>query len=644
MGGYMGRALDVDLGTGKVADLPISQEDLTLYLGGKGLATRLLYDHTTPGLDPYDEKMVLIFSTGPVTGTGAPQSNRFVVTTKSPLTGGIANSTCGGSFATKLKSAGIDLLLVRGKAKAPVYIEVSDGKAEIKDASHLWGKGTRQTQAELPRAAGKAVIGPAGENLVRFAGVVSEERIAGRCGTGAVMGSKNLKAVVAIGGAKVPIERKDEFKDFQKEMTKFLLDHPMTGGILPKLGTANIVRTAAGRGILPVRNFKVGSDLRAPQISGEKLASEDLVKQVGCLSCPIICGRGIELLARAADETEEAEEKAGGSKKRKRDVTKGPEYETLALMGSNLGCFDLKSIYAWNHQLDDLGMDSISCGGVIGFATELTARGMLESGLSFEKHDGIGQLLDDIAHRRGLGADLAEGTRRMAQRYGGREFAINVKGLELPGYDPRGCVGQGLEYATTNRGGCHVQGATMYLEAIGPISIHPHSPKAKPQLVILQQNIAAAVCCSVFCVFSTYAMIPSVAFKLNPQRIPYRTLTSILHNSGPVLSLVLKSKSPLPMLWFEKFLGHIFGRKVTMGDFVEIGERAFTMERLFNLREGFTSADDTLPDRLLDESIFPDMEGGVPLARMLPLYYKLRGWDARGVPTKKTLARLRIRT
>ena len=483
------------------------------------------------------------------------------------------------------------------------------------------------------------MIGPAGENKVRFAAVVSQERIAGRCGTGAVMGSKNLKAIIANGKGKVPIEDKEGFKAFQKENTKFLLDHPMTGGILPQLGTANIVRTAAGRGILPVRNFSVGTDLRAPQISGEKLAAEDLEKQVGCLACPIICGRGLELTKEAEEPAE-----AGTKKRRKKNITKGPEYETLGLMGSNIGCFDLHKIYEWNHLLDDLGMDSISCGGAIGFAMELTSKGLLESDLSFDDHEGISQLLDDIAHRRGLGDELAEGVKRMSQKYGGKDYAIHVKGLELPAYDPRGCVGQGLEYATTNRGGCHVQGATMYLEAVGPISIYPHSPRSKPALVILQQNVAAAVCCSVFCIFGTYAMIPAVAFKLNPQGRPYRAVTWILHNSGPVLSLVLKGKAPLKLLWYEKFLSFIFGRKVSMGDWVEAGERAFNMERVYNLREGLTSDDDTLPKRLLEESIFDGVEGGVPLGKMLPGYYKLRGWDQRGVPTRKTLKRLSIRT
>jgi aldehyde:ferredoxin oxidoreductase len=637
MGGYMGTALDIDLSSGRVTALKIDDRERELYLGGKGIGARLLYDHTRAGLDPFDQEMVLIFSTGPVTGTAAPQSNRFVVTTKSPLTGGIANSTCGGNFATKLKKAGVDVVLVRGRAKAPVYIQINGDKVTIEDATALWGKGTYETQKLLPKAYGMAVIGPAGENRVRFASIVSEERVAGRTGVGAVMGSKNLKAIIANGTQKIPIDNEEQFVALRKEHTQFLAKHPVTGGILPRLGTANIVNTAAGYGILPVMNFSKGTDARAHLISGEAIEKDHLKKRVGCAACPIICGRGIDMPERPTFNGTVGRKATG-----KDSLTKGPEYETLGLMGSNLGCFDLKSIFDWNYLCDDLGMDTISCGGSIGFATELTARGLLQSDLSFDHHDQISQLLVDIAHRRGLGDELAEGVKRMSEKYGGKEFAIHVKGLELPAYDPRGCYGQGLEYATTNRGGCHVQGATMYLEAIGPLKLAPHSVKAKPQLVTLQQNVAAAVCSSVYCIFSTYAMIPAIAFRLNPQGLTYRTITSSMVNSGPILSMVVKSKTPFAVLWFEKFLGYAMGKKMTMGDFVEIGERAFNMERVYNLREGLTQADDTLPPRMLNESIFAGIEGGVPLGKMLPSYYKLRGWDAAGIPTTKTMDRLSL--
>lgn len=652
-GGYMNRAYDIDLTSGRIHELSISEEDRRLYLGGKGLATRLLFDHTRPGLDPYCEEMVLIFSTGPVTGTSAPQSNRFVVTTKSPLTGTIVSSTCGGNFATKLKKAGVDLVLVRGISEHPVYIEITEEGAQIKDAAHLWGKGAMETQDSLPKAFGKAVIGPAGENLVRYACIVSQERVAGRGGCGAVMGAKKLKGIIANGRKKVPIARPETYKKFQKSITKFLLSHPMTGDILPRLGTANLVMTTAGRNILPVNNFQRGTDHRAPRISGERMAARHLKKRVGCMSCPIVCGRGLQLEGK---------------------LTKGPEYETLGLLGANLGNYDLERIYAWNHLCDDLGMDTISAGGAIGFATELTQKGKLDSELSFERHEGVEQLLRDIAHRKGLGDDLAEGVRRMSDKYGGAEYAIHVKGLELPAYDPRGCYGQGLEYATTNRGGCHIQGATMYLEATGPISVDPLSVKAKPELVCLQQNLSAALCSSVYCMFSSYAMIPAVAFALSPQSAVYNTVTRVLLNSGPLLALVLgaappapvrwvmdsapvkgllasepvsgavdRIKAPASVLWFERFLSYVIGRPITVLEFAELGERVFNLERLYNMREGLRPEDDTLPPRMLNESTFDGVEGGVPLGKMLPRYYKVRGWERDGAPSRATLERLQVR-
>ncbi len=622
MAGYMNRSLDVDLSSGRVSELPIDDEDRTLYLGGKGIGTRLLYDHTPAGLDPYDPEMVLIFSTGPLTATRAPQSNRFVVTTKSPLTGAIANSTCGGSFASKLKKAGVDVLLIRGRADHPVYLEITEDDVLVKDAGHLWGKGAEETQELLPKAFGKAVIGPAGENLVRYACIVSDERLAGRTGCGAVMGSKNLKAVIATGRRKVEIMDDATFSKLQTSINKYLRSHPMTGDVLPRLGTANLVNVTAGRNILPVNNFQRGTDRRAVNISGEKLAAEEMEKRTGCINCPIVCGRSVKLKGK---------------------ITKGPEFETLGLMGANLGNFDLKLVLELNQICDDMGMDSISTGGSIGFATELTQRGLLSSDLSFDRHEGICDLVRDIAHRRGLGDDLADGVKRMSEKYGGKEYAIHVKGLELPSYDPRGCYGQGLEYATTNRGGCHVQGSTMFFEATGPLSIDPLSVRAKPQLVVMQQNLVAAVSSSVFCVFATYAVVPAFVYRLNPQGLVSRIMVQAVLNSGPILTMALKTKAPFKVLWFEKFLSYIFGRRVTLGEFIEIGERVFNMERQYNVREGFTASDDTLPARLLNESTFSGVERGVPLDTMLPRYYRLRGWDPDGMPTEKTLKRLQIR-
>ncbi|MBN2495092.1 MAG: aldehyde ferredoxin oxidoreductase family protein [Deltaproteobacteria bacterium] len=624
MGGYAGRYLDVDLTGGTIEQKRFSPTDLELYIGGRGLGVRTLYDQTPPGLDPFDEKMVLMLSTGPVTGTNAPQSNRFVVTTKSPLTGLIADSQCGGNFATKLKKAGYDAVLVRGKSPGPVYLEITEERAELKDASHLWGAGTAEAQAALPRKYGKAVIGPAGENRVRYAAIVSQSRVAGRTGTGAVMGSKKLKAIIADGNKPVAISKPDEYAKLHKQITKHLLDHPMTGKILPDLGTANLVMTTAGRNIIPTRNYQAGQDARTAQLSGERMRDEIFYKREGCLYCPIRCGRQVKIGDRLA---------------------KGPEFETIGLLGNNLGIFDMPAVVEIGELCDHLGLDTISMGNTLGFATELTERGQLESDLRWGDVRAYRQAIEDTAQRRGLGADLAEGTRRMAEKYGGQDFAIHVKGLELPAYDPRGCVGQGLEYATTSRGGCHIRGSTMYVEATGPVSIDPYSARSKPELVVLQQNSNAAISSLVMCYFSSYAMIPDIMFELDPNSLVYRFLMQALsYAAGPVLQLMLRLKNPAKVLWFEKFLSVVTGRDVSMGELNEIGERIFNLERLYNLREGLTAERDTLPARMLDEPLSRHGHGGVPLREMLPGYYKLRGWDERGAPTAATIRRLGIRT
>jgi aldehyde:ferredoxin oxidoreductase len=623
MYGYMGKMLEVDLAGGTCEGKPLDAELARLYVGGKAMGARLLYDSVPAGTDALGPDNVLVFLTGPLNGTGAPQSNRFVVCGKSPLTGGVGTSTCGGNFATKLRRAGYDVVIVRGRSSKPVYVEIKDGKAEIKDASHLWGMGTQQTQAEIGKRFGVACIGPAGENRILISGIVSQERMAARTGLGAVMGSKNLKALAADGSQKVEHGDPDAFKETVRATADYKKKHPMTGAILPRLGTANLVMTTSGHNILPTRNYQTGSDPEAWKLSGEEMAARHLVKKGGCISCPVKCGRVVE---------------------RKGERLKGPEFETIALMGASTGNFDLKAVIEWNYLLDDLGMDSISAGNVLGFAMELTQKGLLKSDLEFGKAKNISKILEDMAHNRGLGAELAMGAKRLSEKYGGKEFAMHVKGLELPGYDPRGCWGQGLEYATTNRGGCHIQGGTMFLEATGPLKLNPHSAAAKPELVVLQQNTCAAVGSLVMCYFSAYAMIPPQIFGMDPQGLAYKLLTKALLKSGPVLGLMLKMHPGMKMLWFEKLLSAATGVSYSFGDFNTLGARCFNMERMFNVREGFTSADDRLPERVLNESTFRDIDATVPLDRMLPRYYEIRGWDAQGRPRPDTLQRLEIRT
>ena len=267
---------------------------------------------------------------------------------------------------------------------------------------------------------------------------------------------------------------------------------------------------------------------------------------------------------------------------------------------------------------------------------------MLNAGVVFGDPAGVTELIQDIGHRRGLGDDLANGTKRMSEKYGGVEFAMHVKGLELSAYDPRGSFAQGVEYATTNRGGCHVQGASMYMESVGPLTINPQNLKLKADIPIVQQNLACAINSMVLCIFTTYGIMPKAIHEMDPNSFTYKAIATIFENMGPLLrgAMGLKSK---PMLWFEKWLTYITGETFSSGHLQEIGARIFNLERMYNLREGFTAADDTLPHRMLHESTFKHMSSGHPLDQILPKYYKKRGWSADGVPTQRTLDRLQVR-
>lgn len=623
--GYAGRVLEIDLSERSFRFEPLDEEIARLYIGGKGYGTRLLYDRTPAGIDPLGPENPLIFATGPLNGSVAPQSNRFAVVCKSPLTGGIGNATCGGTFAFGMKKAGLDVIVVSGRSPTPIRIEI-DGDTDsviFLDARDLWGMGTYETQKRLGKKKSHAVIGPAGENRVLYAGIVSNERIAGRTGVGAVMGSKTLKALSVSGTRKLEMEDPEKFKQYTKQVRALFKGHPVLGESLKRFGTGGIVNTTNGRNILPTRNFQKGRFDDAMKLSGEWLEDHELKGvKTSCIHCPVTCGRDVEVEGKGR--------------------VKGPEYETLALMGSNLEIGDIKKVSEWNYHADDLGMDTISLGACLGFAMELAERGLLDAKVQFGDPNGITELIQDIGHRRGLGNELAEGTKRMAAKYGGADFAPHVKGLELSAYDPRGSFAQGVEYATTNRGGCHVQGASMYLESVGPLTINPQNLKLKADLPIVQQNLACAINSMVLCIFTTYGIVPKQVHELDPSSFRYRALAFLLENSGPLFRWVQSVKGS-PLLWFEKWLTLITGTKFSSGHLQEIGARIFNLERMYNLREGLTGADDTLPPRILNEPTFEGMTSGHPLALILPAYYKKRGWDENGVPKSATLARLRVR-
>ena len=639
--GYMGRMLQIDLSARQVSEYPVTDEQRERYLGGKVLAARILADLITGPIDPFGPENVVVITTGPLTGTGAPMATRFNVSTISPLTGLLASSNCGGSFGLHLKKAGYDGLVITGRAEAPVWLEITEDGVRFHDASHLWGMTTGETQAALPPRAGKLVIGPAGENRVRFAGLASDDRMAARAGGGAVFGSKNLKALVAYGRKTVPVARPERVKALYKEWAQALRSHPITGNQLPRLGTAGLLAGMQAHRMLATRNFSRGRFDQFDAVSGETLAEEHLIRNGGCAGCPVHCGREVLLPEEPPNAAETAAAAAGDGRKGRR--VKGPELETLVLLGPNLENADLSAIIRWNYLLDELGMDSISTGGTIAFAMELNEKGLWENGLRFGEVENLPQLFDDIAHRRGIGDLLAEGSRRLAQRFGGMSFAMQVKGLELPAYEPRGAVGQGLGYAVANRGGCHLNaGYLAVLEGLG-LEMDPHTPRGKAALTILMQDLMEGISAAGNCLFSSYDVFPAPLLH-RPNGWLTRTVNRLLPWLGPAVALIHRLPwlpMHLPGLPVTRALEAVTGMKMDLGRLKGIGERGYNLERLVNVRLGVTAADDDLPERLKAvEQVPGDPRTRVPLEVMKRQYYRLRGWTPDGVPTPRLLRRL----
>ncbi len=625
MKGYANRFAKIDLSTLTSEDYAISDDYKKLYLGGKILAARILYDLLPQKTEPFSAENPIVITTSPLTNTNAPSSSRFNVSTISPLTGLMTSSNCGGTFGMNLKKGGYDGLIIVGKASKPTYIKIKDGAIEFCDATELWGKLTSEAQQLMgDKRDGKFVIGPAGENLVRYAGVVSQERVAGRNGVGAVFGSKLLKGLTASGAGKIEIAEPEELKVFIKDWIKNIQNHPLTGKQLPTFGTAGLVSTMNFKNLLATRNYKDGSYADFDKISGETLKENFLVKNKGCVTCPIQCGRVVKVEGK--------------------DV-KGPEVETLALLGSNLLNSDMQKILDANYYCDEYGIDTISFGSSVGFAMELNERKLWDCGLNFaDPNLDLVQLIKDISYKTGVGAELAEGTRIMSQKFGGSEFAINVKGLELAAYAPRGAQGMGLGYATANRGGCHINGGYLVvLEGLG-LNVSGMNTTGKSALSVFFQDFMEAISAGGSCLFTSYAVLPSFLVA-NPNKRFVRFVNKILpffgwavafgHKHLSLLSINMKSLLPYPVA-----INYATGMKQNIGSFIRVGERGYNLERLVNLRQGLTMEQDTLPKRLLDEKQTSN-QSVVQLSKMKSKYYRIRRWKD-GVPSKRLIKKLKI--
>ncbi|KUK18618.1 aldehyde ferredoxin oxidoreductase family protein [Thermococcus sibiricus] len=599
MYGYMGKILRVNLTTGEIKVEELKEEDAKKFVGGRGLATKFLLEEIDPTVDPFSPENKLIFATGPLTGTTAPTGGRYMVITKSPLTGFITSSNSGGFFGPELRFAGYDMLIVEGKADHPVYISIKDEDVEIKDASHLWGKRVGETTDKLLEEFGDknarvACIGPAGEKLVRFANIINDKhRAAGRSGVGAVMGSKNLKAVVVRGTKKVELADKEKFMSVVKEKIKKIKENPITGGGLPTYGTAVLVNIINENGLYPTYNFQTGVFKYAYEQSGEALAAKYLVRNHPCFACPIGCGRVSYHPAIG--------------------ITEGPEYESIWALGATCGINDLASIVIANHLCDEFGLDTITTGGTLAAAMELYEKGIIKQEelgdappLRFGNSEVLHYYIEKIAKREGFGDKLAEGSYRLAESYGHPEYSMSVKKQELPAYDPRGAEGHGVTYATSNRGGCHVRGYMISPEILGvPVKLDPHDvSEEKAKWVKIFQDLTAVIDSAGLCLFTSFALGADD---------------------------------------YAEMLNAATGFELTTDEWLKAGERIWNIERIFNLKAGLVpEKDDTLPKRFLEEPMpeGPNKGHVVKLHEILPKYYKLRGWNEKGYPTEEKLKEL----
>lgn len=596
--GWIGTLLRVDLTKGTWATEPLRMKDANDFVGARGLGTKYFCDECDPNVEPLSIDNKLIYMTGPLTGTAATSAGRFEVVAKAPLTGTIGAANSGGHFGPELKFAGYDGIIFEGGADHPVYLYIHDGHIELRDATHLWGKDVHTTTDMLIEECGSvrvSCIGPTGERGCLFSAIMNEKnRAAGRGGLGAVMGVKNLKAVVVRGTGPVKVARPD---GFLRELTKaraILQAHPVTGTGMAAYGTQILMNILNEVGALPVCNGRGGSIFdHADEISGEKLSETYLVKNQGCFGCSIACGR----VTRIPDDSPYA------------GFGEGPEYEAGWSFGADCQVDDLAVCCKANFICNEYGMDPITLGATIACAMELYELGSIpESDIGFPLHFGDGaavvKLTQMCAEGEGFSKWLELGSYRMAEHYGHSELSMSVKKQEMPAYDARAIQGIALEYATSNRGGCHVRGYMIAPEVLGiPIKTDPLVTEGKGSLLKTFQDLTALCDSAGLCLFTTFGMgLPEIAAQ-------YREAVGSDESDEDIL---LK------------------------------GERIWNLEKRFNIAAGVEK--DTLPPRLLREALPSGPAKGkvAELQTMLTDYYEVRGWNSVGEPTEKKLEELSL--
>jgi aldehyde:ferredoxin oxidoreductase len=595
IGGYVGKTLRVNLTKASIEKGSTNVLPLKAFIGGKGLGAWILYNELAPGTDASSAENKLVFATGPLTGLG-PAMAKYAVVTKSPLSGTFLDTLSGGYFASELKRAGYDIVIVEGRASKPSYIRIEDHDVKLVDGSHLWGRGTFETEETIKHEMGDkkarvASIGPAGENRVRFACICNDfGRQAGRGGSGAVMGSKNLKAIAVRGSGQIGVTQSDVYQKITAEFHEKIKtsDESKTRR---KYGTWGSVLVANQLGVLATRNFQTTFFEKAEEVGEEAISTHVLEKNMYCFGCPIGCGKLSKVKQGPYIGT----------------TVEGPEFETIGLLGSNCGIHDIDSIVKANELCDDLGMDTISAGGVVGFAMECYERGLLSENilgglqLTFGNSVAMLETLRMIAYRENVGDFLAEGVKRAAEIIGkgAGDLAVCTKGLEFPAWDPRGAVGMGLAYATSDIGATHTRAFTILSE----IKMNRFSTVGKAELVKRMQDQRSLINSLVLCTLSPFDYSDAVAM-----------------------------------------LEAVTGWDFSDNEAIATGERIFNLTRLFNVREGFARKDDSLPKRMSEPVLTGPIAGHCitpeSLEKMLSEYYELRGWGSEGKPKLEKLKEL----
>lgn len=614
--GTSNRYLDVNLTDKSWSLFQVDQKDLASYMGGKGLALKIFYDRfkkeELSEIDPLGPENLLIFSMGVMLGSGASCTGRFEVVTRSPLTGLMVGSSCGGYFGEACKTAGWDGVIISGSCSSPTTLRIDKDGASFESAQDLWGQGTHEVQESLKLSPkeGAAVIGPAGENKVLYANICSGHRFAGRGGVGAVMGAKMLKAIVAR-GKEVRYEpvHPDLFNATVKKAKKYILRNKMTEEFR-LYGTNVNVRPGMEKGFAPVHNFKDRSHPDVEKNSGQRMAEKYKSRHSACRHCSVLCGH-----------------KGHYPDGKLRQI---PEYETVGMFGSNIDNYNPDLIGQWNDVMNELGMDTISCGGTLSWAMEAGEKGIRETVLKFGHFENIESILNDIAFRRGEGEDLAQGSRYLSRKYGGSEFAMQVKGIEVAAYDPRSSWGHGLGYAVHNKGGCHLGSYLIALEQhLGYMP--PHTTLGKADWVVFMEDIYTGVNSLQICLFSVFGIITEPVI---PKYLP-RFILKIATITMPKVAIFLMDWSIL-----SKYFWSITGIKMGRWDFLKSGERINKLERWINVQMGQRAEDDTLPDRFTKEkeTAFTGKNTVVPIEKMVKQYYKKRRYGADAGPGDADLA------